>query len=89
MAIEDERRDVAKSAEGYDYALGSWVMEKDKNGNPTVLASPGLFGTWPMIDFCRGYAYLVFVKNILGEERAGAHKELKKLVDQQVPSKCN
>ena len=80
---------VPKSAEGYDYALGSWVMEKDKNGNPSVVASPGLFGTWPMIDFCRGYAYLVFVKNILGEERAGVHKEIKKLVDQQVPSKCN
>ncbi|HKZ66432.1 MAG TPA: serine hydrolase domain-containing protein, partial [Chitinophagaceae bacterium] len=58
-----------KSATGYNYALGSWIVE-EQNGKAAVLASPGLFGTWPMIDFCRGYAYLVFVKNLLGEERA-------------------
>ncbi len=58
-----------KSATGYNYALGSWVIE-ERDGKATTLASPGLFGTWPMIDFCRGYAYLVFVKNLLGEERA-------------------
>ena len=41
------------------------------------LASPGLFGTWPMVDFCRGNAYIVFVKNFLGEDRAGEHIHLK------------
>ncbi len=54
----------------------------------SVLASPGLFGTWPMIDFCRGYAYLVFVKNMLGEERADTHLEIKKIVDRQFQSTC-
>lgn len=77
-----------KSATGYNYALGSWVIE-ERDGKATTLASPGLFGTWPMIDFCRGYAYLVFVKNFLGEERADAHLELKALVDQQIKPTCN
>ena len=76
-----------KAAEGYTYASGSWVMEYN-NGVATALASPGLFGTWPMIDFCRGYAYIVFVKNLLGEERADVHRELKKIIDDQVPSTC-
>jgi len=76
-----------KSAEGYTYASGSWVME-EKNGLATTLASPGLFGTWPMIDYCRGYAYIVFVKNLLGEERADVHKQLKKLTDKQIMSAC-
>jgi CubicO group peptidase (beta-lactamase class C family) len=76
-----------KSAEGYLYASGSWVIEA-KNGVASSLASPGLFGTWPMIDYCRGYAYIVFVKNLLGEERADAHRELKKIVDKQLPSAC-
>ncbi|MBK8312291.1 MAG: hypothetical protein IPL04_16685 [Chitinophagaceae bacterium] len=94
-----------KSAEGFKYASGSWVIEEmvftqrivnDKPlnrpavpmppGDVTIkktviassLASPGLFGTWPMVDFCRGYAYIVFVKNFLGEERAGVHIDLKK-----------
>jgi CubicO group peptidase (beta-lactamase class C family) len=72
-----------KAAQGFNYASGSWVVE-EKNEKATALASPGLFGTWPMIDFCRGYAYIVFVKNFLGEERADAHIEIKKVIDKQV-----
>lgn len=80
-------RYAPKSAEGYNYAAGAWVME-EKDGVAQVLASPGLFGSWPMVDFCRGYAYLVFVKNLLGEEKARIHQELKSLVDEQFPSAC-
>ena len=76
-----------KSAEGFAYSFGSWIVE-EKNGTATSLTSPGLFGTWPMIDFCRGYAYIVFVKNLLGEERADVHKELKKIIDNQLSSSC-
>jgi len=76
-----------KAAEGFGYALGSWVVE-EKDGKATALASPGLFGTWPMVDFCRGYAYIVFVKNLLGEEKADAHMALKKVIDEQMPSTC-
>jgi CubicO group peptidase (beta-lactamase class C family) len=83
-----------KAAQGFNYASGSWVIEESAATGPngakmgTALASPGLFGTWPMIDFCRGYAYLVFVKNLLGEERAEAHLELKKAVDTQISATC-
>ena len=38
-----------KSATGYNYALGSWVIE-ERDGKATALASPGLFGTWPVLD---------------------------------------
>lgn len=81
------KRYSPKSAEGFDYALGSWVIE-EKDGNATTLASPGLFGTWPMIDFCRGYAYILFVKNFLGEERADAHLEVKKVIDEKIKEEC-
>ena len=81
-------RYAPKSASGFNYAAGSWAIEVNKNGVATCLASPGLFGTWPMIDFCRGYAYIVFVKSLLGEERAGVHLEIKKLIDKQIPSFC-
>lgn len=83
-----------KAAQGFNYASGSWVIEEreqtGKGGTKMAgtLASPGLFGTWPMIDFCRGYAYLVFVKNLLGEERAEAHLEMKKAVDTQIQAAC-
>jgi len=85
------RQDMIKftpqAAKGFNYASGCWVLE-EKNGSGTVVASPGLFGTWPMIDYCRGYAYLVFVKNLLGEERADAQLGLKKAVDSQFPAVC-
>lgn len=83
-----------KAALGFNYASGSWVIEESAVPGPdgakmgSALASPGLFGTWPMVDFCRGYAYLVFVKNFLGEERADAQLELKKAVDTQISAEC-
>ena len=98
MQVQDKPEQIKyapKAAEGFTYALGSWVVEENPNPSPlrggregASLASPGLFGTWPMIDFCRGYAYIVFVKNLLGEERANAHIELKKIIDKQVASTC-
>jgi CubicO group peptidase (beta-lactamase class C family) len=88
------KRYVPKSAEGFEYSLGSWVIESP-NSSPSggareraALASPGLFGTWPMVDFCRGYAYILFVKNLLGEERADAHLEIKKVIDEQMNGEC-
>ena len=76
-----------KAATGFNYAAGSWVIE-EANNSAYTLASPGLFGTWPMIDLCHGYAYLVFVRNLLGEERADAHLQIKKVVDEEFKDQC-
>lgn len=73
-----------RSAEGFGYALGSWVIEDDGKGNATSLASPGLFGTWPMIDWKRGYAVIFFVKSFLGEQKADAYMDLKKVIEKSV-----
>lgn len=71
-----------KSAEGLMYASGSWALEAASDQKQaTTLASPGLFGTWPMVDFSRGYACIFFVKNLLGEERADAYLDIKKVID--------
>ena len=80
-------RYAPKAAEGFNYALGSWVVEEN-DGKAGVLASPGLFGTWPMVDVCRGYAYILFVKNFLGEERANAHLEIKAVIDETMKKEC-
>jgi CubicO group peptidase (beta-lactamase class C family) len=90
LKVQNTKEQIAyapKSAEGYPYASGSWVMEQ-KNGSATAVTSPGLFGTWPMIDYCRGYAYIIFVKNFLGDERADVHRDLKKIVDGQITTNC-
>lgn len=69
------------AAEGFDYGLGEWVLEKDKNGNSTCVSSPGLFGTWPMVDNCRGYACIFFIKNLLGEKKKDMYLDMKKTID--------
>lgn len=74
-------------AQGYNYALGAWVAE-EKDGVATAVASPGLFGTWPLIDYCRGYAYLFFVKDLLNDEKAGAQVEIKGLIDEKFENTC-
>jgi len=84
---QEQIKYAPKAAEGFNYALGSWVVE-EKNGVATALACPGLFGTWPMVDMCRGYAYILFVKNFLGEERADVHLELKRHIDAVFPGDC-
>ena len=85
-----------KAGAGKSYALGSWIMDDNnkmanslKGELANVLASPGLFGTWPMIDFYRGYAYVFLVKNFLGEQRASIHLDIKKMIDKQISLGCN
>lgn len=77
-----------KTAEGYNYGFGSWVLEADENGVGNVLACPGLFGTWPMIDKCRGYACIIFTKGGLSEEKKDVYITIKNAIDQQLNSTC-
>jgi CubicO group peptidase (beta-lactamase class C family) len=74
-------------AEGFNYALGAWATDW-KDGKATVITSPGLFGTWPMIDYCRGYAYLFFVKNLVDQDKADTQTEIKALIDEKFTSVC-
>lgn len=77
-----------KAAEGFNYGFGEWILQADENGNGTVVASPGLLGTWPMIDQCRGYACIFFTKGLLGEERKDIYLDIKKSIDEQLASTC-
>lgn len=76
-----------KNAAGFKYAAGAWVIE-GKDGMASALTSPGLFGTWPVVDFCQGYTSLVLVKNLLSEERADVHGEIRQLILQQLANSC-
>ena len=76
--------DVAK---GFNYALGEWVLEADADGNSTVVASPGLFGTWPWIDKKDGYACIIFVKTLQRDSRREIYTDLMNTIDAEVGSK--
>jgi len=93
-ANADKIKYAPKSAEGFMYALGSWVLTPSpalsgmEMGIASVLSSPGLFGTWPMVDYCRGYTAIFFVKSFLGEQKADVYLEMKKLIDKQFLNSC-
>jgi CubicO group peptidase (beta-lactamase class C family) len=76
-----------KSAEGLSYAIGGWAV--DENGTEaTALSSPGLYGTWPVVDWCRGYAYLLITKSSLGEQKKDVYQQMKVALDDKISSKC-
>lgn len=80
---------VPAAAAGYEYGLGEWIEQQDGNGNSTVVSCPGLFGTLPYIDKCRGYACIFFIRKLLSEQKKELYQELKKRIDAQIPANCN
>ncbi|HEY0042411.1 MAG TPA: serine hydrolase [Flavisolibacter sp.] len=72
-----------KGLEGYMHTLGVWSIEgpDETGGASTVLASPGFLGTWPMVDFSRGYALVVIPKTFTGEQKPNLYLELKESID--------
>ncbi len=77
-----------KIAEGYQYGLGEWILESKPDGTAAVVSSPGLFGTFPFIDNCRGYACIFFVKTLISEQKKEIYMAMKDAIDQQIPSNC-
>lgn len=81
---------IPELAKGYEYGLGEWIQAQDENGNSTVVSCPGLFGTWPYVDKCRGYACIIFVKKAMNEERRDIYMKLKNKIDEQITAgNCN
>jgi CubicO group peptidase (beta-lactamase class C family) len=79
---------VPQVAEGFDYGLGEWILAKDSKGDATVVSSPGLFGTFPYVDICRGYACIFFVKTLLNEQKKDFYLTLKEVIDKQLTGNC-
>lgn len=77
-----------KVAEGFNYGLGEWIQEADNNGKSMVVSCPGLLGTWPWVDNCRSYACIIFTKNIISEHKRQIYLDLKKEIDEAIPSTC-
>ncbi|MFT3935281.1 MAG: serine hydrolase domain-containing protein [Chitinophagaceae bacterium] len=71
---------------GYGYGLGVWIRDKDATGAGTVITSPGIYGTYPIIDNCRGYAALVFVSKLMDDQKKVFYDDMKEIIDQQISS---
>ena len=74
--------------QGKNYAMGQWILGTDENGKTTTVACPGLFGTWPLIDYCRKYAFLVFTPGESSSENKELMASFKALIDDQIVAAC-
>jgi CubicO group peptidase (beta-lactamase class C family) len=72
---------------GFQYALGTWSPEQSGT-LASVLTSPSYGGTLPVIDFCRGYAFVYFLKDLKEDEKGNPYNEIKGLLDEKFSNKC-
>jgi CubicO group peptidase (beta-lactamase class C family) len=83
--------DIIKAApnevKGFDYALGAWAPEHN-NKEAAVLTSPSFGGTTPFVDFCRGYAALVLLKDLSDDPKTNIYPEIKKELDAKFSGMC-
>lgn len=72
------------AALGYSYGLGNWIIEGDSQGNGNIVACPGLFGTYPYVNFNKKYAAILFVKNLQTEQRKEITTSFMKAIEDQI-----
>jgi len=77
---------VPKGMEGNEYGLGEWIAGTGAN---TLISCPALNGTFPYIDNCRKYAFILFTKDISGEQAKALQTQIKTAIDRQITGACN
>jgi hypothetical protein len=83
-----------KAGNGLNYTLGSWALQtEDQKGEGSNLASavacPGIIANWPIVDWCRGYAFMVFTKPMREEQKPQLFEQMKLAIDETRSSNCN
>ncbi len=73
-----------KLAEGYSYGFGEWIAATDEKGNASVVACPGLYGSWALVDKCRGYAFVVITKELVSVDKKSIYTGIKDAIDAQL-----
>lgn len=63
------------------YGFGEWILKEASSNNKVVVASPGLFGSFPWIDYNKGYCAMLFTFNIKARGRDELYASLRKEVD--------
>lgn len=80
-----------KAGNGLNYTLGSWALENEtREGSKlaTALVCPGIIANWPVVDWCRGYAFMVFTKPGKEEQKPELYQQMKAAIDENMSLKC-
>ncbi len=76
-------KNTPKPFAAFGQALGVWAIDGDEKlgGMATALAYPSLTAVWPMVDFTRGYAFVLMPKSFTGEQNSNVYMGLKQVLD--------
>lgn len=85
----DKMKYIPSTLQGLDYGFGEWILEANSQGKPVSVGVPSLQGTWPVADLCRQYAFVVFTKEIAGEQKRDVYMNLKEIIDEGMGAACN
>jgi CubicO group peptidase (beta-lactamase class C family) len=72
-------------AGNWGYGFGEWVMSAASDAKASnAISSPGLFGSFPWVDYEKGYCAILFTFNIKSKGRCEMYKQLKEVVDKAI-----
>lgn len=81
-------KSAPRDTEGFAYALGVWAPEQSPSGQAAVLFAPSNGGAIPVVDFCRGYAFVLLAKEAKEPLNRNEFIALKEETDKMFPSQC-
>ncbi len=77
-----------EGTKGFEYALSAWAPEQRGEQEATVLTNPGFDGMLPIVDFCRGYAFLLLLKEEKDDPKAALYAPVKDALDNHFKGGC-
>lgn len=85
---KEKMKGVPKITANYMYALGSWTTDGENVGDAvSAFVSPGFTGTWAMIDFKNGNAFVILPKSFTGEQNTNIYNGIsEEIFEMKIPA---
>ena len=86
-AVSNNVNTTPEEVKGFGYAAGAWAEIQNGSQEASVLIAPAFGGALAVVDFCKGYAFLLLVKNDAGKEIK--YEVFKNVLGNLFPNNCN
>ncbi len=84
QANDNQIKYAPQQLSGLSYTTGEWVLNSNAQGKAEVVTVPSLQGIWPVVDLCRGYAFVLFTRQSDDLNR-DVFLNIKNTIDEQIP----
>lgn len=80
-------KNAPEGAKNFQYVMGAWT-EGNEGTTAKALVAPSFGGALAMVDFCRGYAFLLLPKQETNDAKANVYPQVKEILDERFRNKC-